>query len=59
MVIQLQTAVGVVYPSPVQLKLGDLDREDGEIKIRVADAIIALNHIVGITPIVDCGPPLG
>jgi CSLREA domain-containing protein len=52
-IISLQTAVGLVMPTPTQTILSDLDR-DGVVS--VSDAIIGLQNIVGLIPLRrECG----
>ena len=48
----LQIIVGIIEPTPTQLRLGDVVR-DGT--INVFDAILLLQDIVGLTEITECG----
>ena len=50
----LQIIVGLIEPTETQLIQGDVVR-DG--LINVFDAIVILQHIVGLTEITECGPP--
>jgi hypothetical protein len=50
----LHIAVRLMTPSPIQVFIEDLT-QDGEVS--VADAVIGLQHIVGLIPsLEECGP---
>lgn len=53
-IVMLQITIGLIRPTAAQNAAGDLNRSG---VVDVADAVIALLHVVGFKPINGCGAP--